>query len=32
GDWTSYHLAVQREVDPTPVERIAYLKNHLNAD
>jgi glucose/mannose-6-phosphate isomerase len=32
GDWTSYHLAVKRGVDPTSVERIAYLKDHLDAD
>ncbi len=29
GDWTSYHLALIRGVDPTPAERIANLKESL---
>lgn len=29
GDWVSYWLAVIRKVDPTPVERISYLKKRL---
>ncbi len=32
GDWTSYYLALKRGVDPTPVDRIKYLKNQLDAD
>lgn len=32
GDWTSYHLAIKRGVDPTPIDRIKYLKNQLDAD
>jgi len=30
GDWVSYHLAVLRGVDPTPIERINYLKKRLS--
>ena len=26
GDWVSYHAAIARGVDPTPVERIGTLK------
>jgi glucose/mannose-6-phosphate isomerase len=29
GDWVSYHLAMLNRVDPTPVERIAHLKEQL---
>lgn len=29
GDFISYYLAILYEVDPTPVERITYLKNQL---
>lgn len=29
GDWVSYWLAELRGVDPTPVERIVYLKKEL---
>jgi len=29
GDWVSYYLAMLNEADPTPVERINYLKNEL---
>lgn len=29
GDWVSYYLAILNETDPTPVERISYLKNEL---
>ena len=29
GDWVSYYLAMLNEVDPTPVERINYLKSEL---
>jgi glucose/mannose-6-phosphate isomerase len=29
GDWISFYLAMLNEVDPTPVERINYLKNEL---
>jgi len=29
GDWTSYWLAILREVDPTPTERIEQLKKEL---
>jgi len=31
GDWVSYWLAMMREVDPTPVERIDYLKRRLKS-
>ena len=30
GDWVSYHAALERGVDPTPVERIAVLKHRLS--
>ncbi len=30
GDFTSVYLAFLREVDPTPVKTISYLKNTLN--
>ncbi len=30
GDWVSFHLAMERDVDPTPVERIDYLKRQLS--
>ena len=29
GDWASYHAAIERGVDPWPVERIAALKHRL---
>jgi glucose/mannose-6-phosphate isomerase len=29
GDWVSYYLAVTNKVDPTPVEKITFLKNKL---
>ena len=29
GDWASYHAALERGVDPTPVERIVALKQRL---
>jgi glucose/mannose-6-phosphate isomerase len=29
GDWVSYHAALERGVDPTPVERIFALKQRL---
>jgi glucose/mannose-6-phosphate isomerase len=29
GDWVSYYLAVMNKIDPTPVEKIAFLKNKL---
>jgi glucose/mannose-6-phosphate isomerase len=29
GDWVSYHAALERGVDPSPVERIATLKRRL---
>jgi len=31
GDWASYHAALERGVDPTPVERITALKRRLGA-
>lgn len=31
GDWVSYWLAMMREVDPIPVERIDYLKRKLKS-
>jgi glucose/mannose-6-phosphate isomerase len=31
GDWVSYWLAMMMEVDPTPVERIDYLKRKLKS-
>jgi glucose/mannose-6-phosphate isomerase len=30
GDFMSYYVAILRGVDPTPVERIEYLKKRLN--
>lgn len=30
GDFVSYYLAVLNGIDPTPVEKIAYLKKELN--
>jgi glucose/mannose-6-phosphate isomerase len=30
GDWISFYLAILNEMDPTPVERIGYLKNELD--
>ncbi len=32
GDLTSYYLAMMNRVDPTPVERIEYLKKELARD
>jgi glucose/mannose-6-phosphate isomerase len=29
GDYVSYYLAMLNEVDPTPVETIAFLKRRL---
>jgi glucose/mannose-6-phosphate isomerase len=29
GDWVSYHAALERGVDPSPVERIATLKQRM---
>lgn len=29
GDWVSYYLALLNKIDPTPVEKIVYLKNKL---
>jgi glucose/mannose-6-phosphate isomerase len=29
GDFTSFYLAVLNGGDPTPVERVTYLKNEL---
>jgi glucose/mannose-6-phosphate isomerase len=29
GDWVSYHAAIARGVDPTPVERIGELKSRM---
>ncbi len=29
GDYVSYYLAILNEVDPTPVDRITYLKDRL---
>jgi glucose/mannose-6-phosphate isomerase len=31
GDWTSYYLAMLNGVDPSPVDRIAFLKKRLSA-
>jgi glucose/mannose-6-phosphate isomerase len=30
GDWVSFYLAVLHKIDPTPVEKINYLKNKLS--
>jgi glucose/mannose-6-phosphate isomerase len=32
GDWASYHAALERGVDPSPVERIEVLKQRLAED
>ena len=29
GDFTSFYLAIMNKIDPTPVDRIAYLKREL---
>jgi len=29
GDWVSFYLAILHKIDPTPVEKINYLKNKL---
>jgi len=29
GDFTSFYLSIMNRIDPTPVERIAYLKSQL---
>jgi glucose/mannose-6-phosphate isomerase len=31
GDWVSYWLAKLRKIDPTPVERISWLKSQLQS-
>jgi glucose/mannose-6-phosphate isomerase len=30
GDWVSYHAALARGIDPTPVERLVELKRRMN--
>jgi glucose/mannose-6-phosphate isomerase len=30
GDWVSFYLAILNKIDPTPVEKINYLKNKLS--
>jgi len=30
GDWTSYYLAIKKDVDPTPVSNIDILKKSLS--
>jgi len=30
GDWTSYYLAIKKQVDPTPVINIDLLKKKLS--
>ena len=30
GDWTSYYLAIKKNVDPTPINNIDILKKRLN--
>jgi len=30
GDFVSYHLAILNGIDPTPVDRIAFLKKELS--
>jgi glucose/mannose-6-phosphate isomerase len=30
GDWVSFYLAILHKIDPTPVEKINYLKNKLS--
>lgn len=32
GDWLSYHMAIARKVDPTPVDSITRLKRELGTD
>ncbi len=32
GDWVSYHAALSRGVDPTPVQRLVALKSRLAAE
>jgi glucose/mannose-6-phosphate isomerase len=32
GDWTTYHAALARGVDPTPVERLLALKDRMRGD
>lgn len=32
GDWMSYYLAIINKTDPTPVEKINYLKNKLSGN
>jgi glucose/mannose-6-phosphate isomerase len=29
GDWVSFYLAIENNVDPTPVKKIDFLKNEL---
>ncbi len=29
GDWASFYLAILNKIDPTPVDRISYLKKRL---
>lgn len=29
GDWVSFYLALLNQIDPTPVEKIKWLKTHL---
>jgi len=29
GDWVSFYLAILNKIDPTPVERIQWLKHHI---
>jgi glucose/mannose-6-phosphate isomerase len=29
GDWTSYYLALQNDVDPGPIDAIAQLKARM---
>ncbi|MCX8126544.1 MAG: hypothetical protein N3E40_05350 [Dehalococcoidia bacterium] len=31
GDWASYYLAMLNGVDPSPVDRITYLKKRLSS-
>lgn len=32
GDWVSYYLAIINKTDPTPVEKINFLKNKLSGN
>jgi len=32
GDWVSFYLAILNKVDPTPVEKIQYLKTKLSEE